>query len=632
MHVSQVRQASFRGTPDWFRPRLAPAGDRFAAVRWHDGAANVWVGASRSPMQLASDLRPWRLRDFHWGANGHGLILVLSEAGSDKRVLAWLDLRARSVAPLTPDLTGDAQCVGQQGGAKPYVLIAVRPSPAETSRLAAVTLAGAVISEWNPPVGHATRWLATGTQAVVACTDADACTWWHSRLDRPAWTPIAEIPLADSQSSRPLAFSADGRTLFALSSAGRDTVALVRMSGPDWSPEVVYERERFDITAVLMAPDGTGPELVTTTDPDHRQSALTSDGAADLARLAEVAAGARATITGSNAEVCLAEISFPVGGPAYVTFGRGPGAVSSAGDSRSRGAVSTAVAVSKPMPRFTGLARVRMQPREPFSCRARDGLLVTGYLTRPSTPPPWPGVLAVHGGPWARDHAQFDPWAQFLAAAGLCCIQVNYRGSRGFGKRFRDAGGQQWALAMQDDLIDALRSADVAGVIDRDRVAAIGHGYGGYAALMLATQTEVPLSCVISGSAPTDLPRYVGSLLSLASPAGTEHAARIGDPVEDRDKLIATSPVYRAADIRVPVLLFHGRKDFRVPVEHAEALAAALDRLGRHYELTIYSDEGHWWARPQNIVDCRAQCLEFLLRNLIADASRTDDASRGQAR
>lgn len=557
-------------------------------------------------MQLASDLRPWRLHDFHWGANGHGLILVLSQAGSDKRVLAWLDLPARSAVPLTPDLASDARYVGQVGGSKPHVLIAVRQSPAEASRLLAVTPAGAVMSEWDPPAGHATRWLATGTQAVAVCTDSRACTWWHTALDRPAWSPIGEIPVADSQASRPLAFSADERTLFALSSAGRDTVALVRMSAPDWSPHVVCQRDRFDITAVLMAPDGSRPELVTTTDPGQRQSALTSDGSADLARLAEVSDAARATITGSNETCCLAEISFPVGGPAFVTFSRA--AASDTADSPG--------AVSRPMARFTGLARVRMQPREHFSYRARDGLQITGFMTRPSTPPPWPTVLAVHGGPWGRDHAQFDPWAQFLSAAGLCCIQVNYRGSRGFGKRFRDAGDRQWALAMQDDLVDALLSADVAELIDRTKVAAIGHGYGGYAALMLATQTEVPLSCVVSGSAPTDLPVHVASLLSLGTPAGFEQAARIGDPVQDRDQLVATSPVHRAAEIRVPVLLFHGRKDGRIPVQHAEALAVAFDRAGHHYELTIYPDEGHWWARPQNIVDCRAQTLEFLLRNL----------------
>ena len=160
---------------------------------------------------------------------------MLSQAGSDQRVLAWLDLRARSLAPLTPDLAGDAHYVGQVGGAKPCVLIAVRQSPAGTSRLQAVTPTGAVMAEWQPPGGQATRWLATGTQAVAVCTGASTCTWWHTSLDEPAWSPIGEIPAADGRASRPLAFSADGQTLFALSSAGRDTVALVRMSAPDWS-------------------------------------------------------------------------------------------------------------------------------------------------------------------------------------------------------------------------------------------------------------------------------------------------------------------------------------------------------------------------------------------------------------
>ena len=127
------------------------------------------------------------------------------------------------------------------------------------------------------------------------------------------------------------------------------------MSAPDWAPAVISARERFDITSVLMAPDGSGPDLVATTDPAAPQSALTSDAAADLARLRRVAGDAYATISGRNPSHCLAEISFAVGGPAFVTFSR------------------SSEAVSKPMARFTGLARVRMQPRDPFSYRARDG-------------------------------------------------------------------------------------------------------------------------------------------------------------------------------------------------------------------------------------------------------------------
>src|SRR5215469_3419355 len=584
--------------PDWTRPRLAPAGDRFAAVRWHDGAANMWIGAGNSPMQLVSDLQPWQLRGYHWGTGGDGLVLVLQLPGADQHVLAWLDLRARTLTRLTPGLGADSQYAGQDSGVKPSILIAVRHPFTSGFQLQAVTPGGAVLAEWESPGRPADSWLATGTQAVAVHSADGGREWWHTPLARPSWSPILTMPAADVELSRPLSFAAAAPTLYALSSAGRDTVALVAMSPPDWTPRVLSSDEGFDVASVLMSPDGTGPDLVTTTNPVTPQTALTDDAAADLSRLKEVANGAPATIIGRNQTHCLAEVSIPVGGPALVTIRRATGSV------------------SRPLARFTGLARVRTQRRDPISYRARDGRQLTGFVTRPSGPPPWPAVLAIHDGPWARDGAQLDPWAQALAAAGLCCLQVNYRGSRGFGKAFRDSGDGQWSLAMQDDLIDALRSEELAGLIDLNRVAAIGFGYGGYAALMLATQTEVPLAAVGAASAPTDLVRYVGALLSFGGAAGRQEAARIGDPSAGADRLAAASPVARAADITAPVLLFHGRQDARVPVSQAIALADSLKRAGRACDLTIFEDEGHRYGRPQNIASLRSRAIAFLLRNL----------------
>src|SRR5262249_31311919 len=163
-------------------------------------------------------------------------------------------------------------------------------------------------------------------------------------------------------------------------------------------------------------------------------------------------------------------------------------------------------------------ARRHIQCREPLAYEARDGRLITGFLTRPAGSPPWPVVLAIHDGPSARDLPQIDPWAQHLAAAGYCCVQVNYRCSRGFGKAFGNAGDRQWSLAMQDDLVDALGSETVAAVADPRRIAAVGYGYGGYAALMLGTQTDVPIAAVAAAAAPTDLVRYVNGLLAFGGP------------------------------------------------------------------------------------------------------------------
>jgi dipeptidyl aminopeptidase/acylaminoacyl peptidase len=350
-----------------------------------------------------------------------------------------------------------------------------------------------------------------------------------------------------------------------------------------------------------MASDGSRPDLVTTTNPLQPQVALSAAAAADLSRLSDLAEGAEARIAGRNASHCLAEISYPVGGPAFVTFARSGG-----------GAI-------RPLARFTAFARRRIQCREPLAFRARDGRLITGFVTRPTGSPPWPVVLAIHDGPWARDLPQIDPWAQHLAAAGYCCVQVNYRGSRGFGKAFGNAGDRQWSLAMQDDLVDALRSEPVAAVADPGRIAAIGYGYGGYAALMLSTQVEVPLAAVAAAAAPTDLVRYVNGLLKFGGPSGFAEAVRIGDPRHDHDLLVRASPLSHAADIRVPVLLVHGRQDARVPVIHATALTDAIGLAGGRCELTIYENEGHRFARPQNLADLRSRTLEFL-RAALTDA------------
>ena len=581
--------------PDWTRPRLAPAGDRFAAVRWYDGAANVWIGSGQSPMQLASDLRPWQLRDYHWGADGQGLVLEVELAGTDQRVLAWLDLQARTLTRLTPGLGADARYAGQLTGEKPGILIGVRYPQNSGYELQAVSPAGTVLAEWRGPGQPVRRWLATGSQALAVCDGDGDCAWWLSQLAEPSWARVLTLPMADAD-ARPLAFSADGQALFALSAAGRDTIALTKMSSPGWSPEVVSAVDGFDLVSVLMAPDGSGPDLVTSTDPVWPQLALTQAAAADLDQIRQLTDGATARIIGRNDTHCLAEIYGPVGGPAFVTFGR------------------TDDSVSKPLARFTGFAKVATQQRDGFTFRARDGRQITGFITRPGSHPPWPVVLIVHDGPWSRDLAQIDPWAQSLAAAGLCCVQVNYRGSRGFGRDFARAGDKQWSLAMQDDLVDALQAPAVSELADPSRITAIGYGYGGYAALMLATQREVPLAGVAAAAAPTDLVRYVRGLLSFGGSPGAHVTARIGHPVDDREQLIAASPISRAAEIAGPVLLFHGRQDLRVPVSHATTLAESLRRAGADCELITYEDEGHRFTRPQNLSDMRARTISFLLR------------------
>src|SRR5215475_14793772 len=150
------------GRSGWRRPKLAPAGSRLAAIRWHEGADDLWVGSTGTPLELASDVRPWRLRDFHWAASGAGLILVLGMVGREQRWLAYLDLRSGAVSRLTPDTAADARYVGQARGAKPIVLAAHRQSLGDGFDLQAVTPTGAVVAEWQGPGRPVRQWLADG--------------------------------------------------------------------------------------------------------------------------------------------------------------------------------------------------------------------------------------------------------------------------------------------------------------------------------------------------------------------------------------------------------------------------------------------------------------------------------------
>src|SRR5262249_10548009 len=153
------------------------------------------------------------------------------------------------------------------------------------------------------------------------------------------------------------------------------------------------------------------------------------------------------------------------------------------------------------------LEKVKLASMKPIQFKSRDGLLVRGYLTTPVgiEAKNLPTVLFVHGGPWYRDSWGFDPQVQWLANRGYAVLQVNFRGSTGYGKQFLNAGNREWAAKMHDDLIDAVDHLVTKGFADRNRVAIYGGSYGGYAALVGATFTPDVFTCAISMVGPSNL-------------------------------------------------------------------------------------------------------------------------------
>jgi dipeptidyl aminopeptidase/acylaminoacyl peptidase len=255
---------------------------------------------------------------------------------------------------------------------------------------------------------------------------------------------------------------------------------------------------------------------------------------------------------------------------------------------------------------------------EPFSFTARDGLRMHGYLTFPRglECAKLPAVLDVHGGPWGRDRWGYVPEAQWLANRGYLSVQVNFRGSTGYGKAFLNAGDKQWGAAMHDDLIDAVEYVVAQGWADRDRIAIMGGSYGGYAALAGAAFTPDVFRCAIDIVGPSNLLTLLGSIPDYWEPMRAMLYQRIGNLDSERGMLWDRSPLAHADNIRIPVLVAQGAHDPRVKQAEAEQIVAALAEKGVPHDYLLFADEGHGLARPENRAILYARAEEFLATHL----------------
>jgi dipeptidyl aminopeptidase/acylaminoacyl peptidase len=251
---------------------------------------------------------------------------------------------------------------------------------------------------------------------------------------------------------------------------------------------------------------------------------------------------------------------------------------------------------------------------------ARDGLMLPVVVTHPAgneAQTPLPAVVLVHGGPWVRGKTrEWSHEAQFLASRGWRVLEVDFRGSQGLGWRHFHAGWKQWGLAMQDDLADAVAWAVEQKWVDAAKVCIAGSSYGGYAALMGVIRHPQMYRCAASHVGVTDLFLRYSAEGDLPSQARRFSLPTLmGHPERDAAQFRATSPVLRAAEIKVPVLLAQAIHDRRVPPSHADAFEKAARAAGVQVQRINY-DEGHGWSDFNNHADYLRQLEVFIQRAL----------------
>jgi pimeloyl-ACP methyl ester carboxylesterase len=298
-------------------------------------------------------------------------------------------------------------------------------------------------------------------------------------------------------------------------------------------------------------------------------------------------------------------------GIVYVRSDRNPGEFYMY-DSHNKKAPVRFLAAARPDVVAKRMARV-----EPFKMKARDGVLLYGFLTIPNVENEknLPMVVMPHGGPYGPfDRWAFNPYAQLLASRGYLVLQVNFRGSGGYGQDFEENAHRQWGRQMQDDVTDATLWAVKEGLADRDRLCMFGGSYGGYASLMGVVKEPDLYKCAIPEAGVYSLPLMWQKGDFWQNPKAAEQFLTdfLG---KDEAELRAYSPAFHVDRIKAALFFIHGKNDVRVPIEHLDVTRQELDKIGKPYKVMV-REEGHGFILFQNRMDQFKAMLEFLKDNI----------------
>ena len=259
-----------------------------------------------------------------------------------------------------------------------------------------------------------------------------------------------------------------------------------------------------------------------------------------------------------------------------------------------------------------------MAPVQPIEYLSRDGWTLHGYLTLPvgRAPSKLPCVIHPHGGPWDRDSWGFNSEVQFLANRGYAVLQINFRGSTGYGRKFWEASFGQWGLSMQDDITDGVQWLVDQGIAAPDRIAIYGASYGGYATLAGVTGTPDLYAAAVDYVGVSNLFTFMETIPPYWKPMLEKMYKMVGHPQDDRERLAATSPALNAHKIKTPLLVAQGAQDPRVNKDESDQMVEALRARGIEVEYIVKDNEGHGFQNDENKFEFYERMEEFLKRYL----------------
>ncbi len=595
------------GNPDRIRPQVSPDGTRLAYIAPYNDVLNVWVRTLGQTDDVVVTQDTGRgIRDFMWRYDNGGIIYSQDTKGDENWHVLSTDIATQKTTDFTPFAQVQARMIAYTKKHPHEMLIALNKDDKALHDVYRLNLAtgeltlvvknpGGILgfhADDDLQVRAATKMLPDGGRAIMLRKHAKAK--WHELI---RWN----VEDASNESSGFIDFELAGKGVYIKDAADSNTARIVRMDSSSKKKTVIAQEALYDVDTLMLHPDTKEP--IAATFIKERKQWLVLDKAyeQDFAVLQTLDRGDLNIINYDNAfNLWIVGFIKDDGPVAYYAYNR---------------ATKQALFLFHHQ---QSLAHYKLATRKPISYTTRDGLTVHGYLTMPagahSAKPPM--VLLVHGGPWARDTWGFDAAAQLFANRGMSCLQVNYRGSTGYGKQFKQAGNKQWGCKMHDDLVDAVVWAVAQGYANEKKIAIFGGSYGGYAALVGATCTPDVFCCAVDIVGPSNLLTFLETIPAYWGPYKAQLYQQVGDPISEQEMLKERSPLFKAHAITIPMLIAQGANDPRVKQAESEQIVAALKENNITHQYMLFEDEGHGFAKPENRLKFYAAAEKFLLQHM----------------
>ncbi len=584
---------------------VSPDGTRVATIETVDGRGAVHVGQLGGPRQLVLRNPERSIDNVRWSADGRWLLVLQDSGGDEGYHLFRIDPEAPGSAhDLTPFAGANAEIVRTPAGqAGPLLLAINRRDPEYADVYALDPEAGTLREVLRNDAGY-TEFFADASGEVRAAgriTPDGSLELWGRKQGGGEFVRLYTAPATER--FKILGIHAAGRSVIVRSNRESDVERALLIGLSDGKVRRLKGGDcgRFDLDDILQ--DAAGPIAAACTRIASDLAPLAPGFAEAVGKARQIAQKDSLSLESRSADGQVTLF--------YTDAGHRPGRFVLV-----RGGKASVFAETRPE-----LAAYAFAPTEPFRLRARDGLPLLGYVTRPlGSRNAGPTIVAVHGGPWTRDAATFERETQFYANRGYTVIQVNFRGSTGLGKRVFDAGVGEFGRRMSDDVDDAVRHAVRKGWADPARVCIMGGSYGGFAALTgISRVGGFAYRCAVDFAGPADLETLVRAFPPSWQPFLPRSWYRfVGNPdrPEDAAQMRERSPLTNAAAMRAPLLIFQGANDPRVRQDQSDRIVCSLRARGIDVDYLLARNEGHSFANEETSLAITRATEVFFARHL----------------